>query len=345
MRMQRGMRAIVAVAAMTTGFVGGAHAQMSKEQQQQAWDDIGRAAVKGPAEVPLKDQAVLHLPAGEVFVPQPQADRLRNLEGNPGSDPQMLGIIMSRDPKASWFMPVRYESAGYIKDDDAKSWDSEKMLQEFREGTAEENKERAKMGVPGMEILGWVQQPTYDAARQRLVWSMNSRDIGAKDDEPQGINYNTYALGREGYISIDMVGTYNDLATLKPIAEQQLAALQFNDGKRYVDFDQKTDHVAEYGLAALVVGVAAHKLGFIAIAGVFLAKFAKLIFIGLAVLGGGVAKMFGRKPKPGAAASRPLDAPAFVNTVTQPQPVGPTPNVVDVELADAPTKNDPHGAA
>ncbi len=342
MRMQRGTRAIVAVVAMAAGFVGGAHAQMTKEQQQRAWDDIGRVAVTGPAIVPLKDQAVLKLPAGEVFVPQPQADLLRNLEGNPGTDPQMLGVIMSRDPKASWFMSVRYESAGYIKDDDAKSWDADKMLQEFREGTAQENKERAKMGVPGMEILGWVQPPTYDAARQRLVWSMNSRDIGAKDDEPQGVNYNTYALGREGYMSLNMVGAYSDLATLKPIAEQQLAALQFNDGKRYVDFDQKKDHVAEYGLAALVVGVAAHKLGFIAIAGVFLAKFAKLIFVGLAVLGGGFAKMFGRKPR--SAASRPLDAPAFVNTQPQPQPVGPTPNVVDVELADAPTRNDPHGA-
>ena len=161
------------------------------------------------------------------------------------------------------------------------------MLQDFREGTAEENKEREKMGVPGMEILGWVQAPVYDAARQRLVWSMKSQDIGAKPDEPLGVNYNTYALGRDGYFSLDMVGNLDDLATLKPIAEQQLAALDYNAGKRYADFDNKTDHVAEYGLAALVVGVAAHKLGFIALAGVFLAKFAKLIFIALAVFGVG----------------------------------------------------------
>ena len=341
--MRKASKMKVAAIAVALGWLlsGVAHAAPSEAEQRQVWDDVAQAARKGPVDVPLADEAVLHVPDGEVFVPQPQADLLRNLEGNPGTDPQMLGVIMSRDPKASWFMSVRYESAGYIKDDDARSWDADKMLQEFREGTAQENKERAKMGVPGMEILGWVQPPTYDPARQRLVWSMNSRDIGAKDDEPQGVNYNTYALGREGYMSLNMVGAYSDLATLKPIAEQQLAALQFNDGKRYVDFDQKKDHVAEYGLAALVVGVAAHKLGFVAIAGVFLAKFAKLIFVGLAVLGGGFAKMFGRKPR--SAASRPLDAPAFVNTQPQPQPVGPTPNVVDVELADAPTRNDPHG--
>ena len=342
MRGMRGMRAVAVVAAWA-GFVGVVHAAPSPEEQQKVWDDVGRVALKGPVDVPLKDQAVLHLPAGEVFVPQPQADRLRNLMGNPGSDPEMQGIIMSRDPKSSWFMPVRFEPAGYIKDDDAKSWDADKMLQDFRDGTAEENKEREKMGVPGMEILGWVEPPRYDATRQRLVWSMKSRDIGAKADEPMGVNYNTYALGRDGYFSLDMVGNLDDLATLKPIAEQQLAALDYNAGKRYADFDGKTDHVAEYGLAALVVGVAAHKLGFIALAGVFLAKFAKLIFIALAVFGGSVARFFTRKPK-AAVASPVASTPAFANTVTEPPAGPPAPHVVDVELGDAPPKSGPHGA-
>ena len=335
MRALRGMRTIVALAAMGAGFVGVAHAQMSKQEQQAVWDDVGRVALKGPVDVPLKDQAVLHLPAGEVFVPQPQADRLRNLMGNPGNDPEMQGIIMSRDPKASWFMPVRFEPSGYIRDDDAKTWDSDKMLQDFRDGTAQENKERVKMGVPGMEILGWAQVPTYDAAQQRLVWSMKTRDIGAKDDAPQGVNYNTYALGRVGYISMDMVGNLADLATLRPIAEQQLAALEFQPGKRYADFDAAKDQVAKYGLIALVVGVAAQKLGSGTIAGAFFARYVVVLaFIGLAVLCGAIAMFYLRKPK----------APAFVDTTTEPQPASPAPRVVDVELGDPPSKPDPRGA-
>ena len=76
-----------------------------------------------------------------------------------------------------------------------------------------------------------------------------------------------------------------------------LGALNFNDGKRYADFNAKTDHVAEYGLAALVVGVAAKKLGLLAVGLAFFAKFAKLGLLLLA--GGGAAIMkFFRRAKP-----------------------------------------------
>ena len=310
-----------AMVALAMGLVlaGAAHAVPSEAEQRQVWDDVAQAAKKGPVDVPLSDEAVLHVPDGEVFVPQPQADHLLNLFGNPGNNPEMPGLILPRDPKSNWFMPVRFHKVGYIKDDDAKTWDVEEMLKGFKEGTEEQNKEREKLGEPGLEIVGWSEVPRYDGAKQRLVWAMTSREIGAKPEDPLNVNYNTYALGRDGYFSLNMVTSMADLPALKPVAEQQLAALEYNTGKRYADFDAKNDHVAEYGLAALVVGVAAHKLGFLALAGVFLAKFAKLIFIGLAVFGGGVMKFFGRKPKPAPAAPalRSAAAPAFVNTVAE----------------------------
>ena len=86
-------------------------------------------------------------------------------------------------------------------------------------------------------------------------------------------------------------------------AHALLGALEYKEGKRYADFDANTDHVAEYGLAALVVGVAAKKLGFIALAVAFFAKFAKVILLGVAVLGAAFVKFFGkRKPKVAATA-------------------------------------------
>jgi uncharacterized membrane-anchored protein len=310
-----------AMVAVATGLAlaGAANARPSEAEQRQVWDDVAQAAKKGPVDVPLEDEAVLHVPDGEVFVPQPQADRLLNMFGNPGSNPEMPGLILPRDPKSNWFMPVRFHKVGYIKDDDAKTWDVAEMLKGFKDGTEEQNKEREKLGEPGLEIVGWSEVPRYDAAKQRLVWAMTSREIGAKPDEPLNVNYNTYALGRDGYFSLNMVTSMADLPALKPVAEQQLAALEYNTGKRYADFDSKTDHVAEYGLAALVVGVAAHKLGFIALALAFLAKFAKLIFIGLAVFGGGVMKFFGRKPKPVPAAPdlRRAAPPAVANTAAE----------------------------
>lgn len=116
---------------------------------------------------------------------------------------------------------------------------------------------RKERGIPEFEVIGWVEKPTYEAASHRLVWSANTRDKGASSDAEQGVNYNTYALGREGYISMNLVTGMSTVEAEKPIAKQLLAALEFNDGKRYSDFNASTDKVAEYGLAALVGGFAA----------------------------------------------------------------------------------------
>ena len=144
-----------------------------------------------------------------------------------------------------------------------------------------------------MDVVGWVEKPQYDAGNQRLVWSLETRSRGVKDDS--GVNYNTLVLGREGYMSMNMVTDRAAIEALKPTAHQMLAALAFDGGKRYADFDSKTDKIAEYGLAALVAGVAAKKLGLLAVIGVFIAKFAKVL-IAAAVIGGGtVLKLFRRK--------------------------------------------------
>jgi uncharacterized membrane-anchored protein len=196
-----------------------------------------------------------------------------------------------------------------------------------------------------MEIVGWSEVPRYDARRQRLVWAMTSREVGAKPDDVLNVNYNTYALGRDGYFSMNMVTTLPELPALKPVAEEQLAALDYNAGKHYADFDAKTDHVAEYGLAALVVGVAAHKLGFIALALAFLAKFAKVIIIALAVFGGGVMKYFKKAPKAVPAAAGAPAVPAFVNTVAESPVAQAGSPAVDLELGDGPAKpTSTHGA-
>jgi uncharacterized membrane-anchored protein len=86
-----------------------------------------------------------------------------------------------------------------------------------------------------------------------------------------------------------------DIERDKPVAHALLAALNFNDGKRYADFNASTDKVAEYGLAALVAGVAAKKLGLLAAAGVFLLKFWKVGLLILAGVGALAAKWMGRK--------------------------------------------------
>ncbi|NRF65952.1 DUF2167 domain-containing protein [Aquincola sp. S2] len=280
-------------------------------QAAEAQADARQAAKPGPTDIPLADQAVLHLPAGHVFIPQPQAGKLLNAMGNPGQDPRLHGLIFPSS-EAQWFMTVRYEASGHVKDDDARDWNADDLLKSYREGTEAANEERQKMGVTPMEIIGWAEKPAYDAGTHRLVWAMSSRDKGAPADAPQGVNFNTYALGREGYFSLNLVTDLKDLAAHKPAAQALLGALEFNAGRRYADFNEKTDHVAEYGLAALVVGVAAKKLGFFALALAFIAKFAKVFLIGAALVGGAVFKFLRRSgsagrlsPPRGAAAEPP----------------------------------------
>lgn len=288
--------AAIALLALTSAL--GAQA-ITAEDAKQVQADAQRAAQPGPVDLPLASQAVLHLPAGMLFVPQPQAGKLLNAMGNPGQDPRLQGLVFPKGD-GDWFMTVRYEASGYVKDDDAKDWNADDLLKSYKEGTEAANDERVKMGVKPIELLGWAEKPAYDSASHRLVWAMNSREKGAAADAPQGVNYNTYALGREGYFSLNLVTAMADLAKDKPQAHTVLAALDYEAGKRYADFDAKTDHVAEYGLAALVVGAAAKKLGFLAVALAFFAKFAKVILLGLAVLGAGATKFFKRKPKPSA---------------------------------------------
>src|SRR5262249_4001286 len=108
---------------------------------------------------------------------------------------------------------------------------------------------------------------------------------------------NTFALGRDGYFSLNLLTDSTRIATDKGAAHELLAKLSYQSGKRYEDFSASTDRIAEYGLLALVGGVAAKKLGLFAVALAFVLQSAKLTFLGRAGVGAGVMKFFRRKPR------------------------------------------------
>lgn len=272
MALALGAAAITAAAQSTEGD----HAALKAE--------VARVQQVGPVDVALRDQAKLKLPDGAMFVPQPTADKVLKAMGNRG-DPRVIGLIFPTKPGQDWTMVAEYEPSGYIKDDDARDWNADDLLKSLKEGTAAANEERKKAGFSALEVTGWAEKPAYDAATHRLVWAATAVHPGAPADEAAVVNYNTYALGRQGYISINLLTDTKALASDKAYARDMLGRLEFVDGKRYADFDSKTDHVAEYGLAALVAGVAAKKLGLLAIIGVTLAKFWKIGLIALAGIG------------------------------------------------------------
>src|SRR5919197_1300781 len=267
----------------------------ARVELQAAVQAANKAMVPGPSDIKLVDQAVLRLPKDLIYIPTAESARLLTAMGNRTGE-GLLGLVVSPAPGADWMVVMRFVKSGYIKDDDAKDWKVDELLANLKEGTDESNKARRSRGIAEVEIVGWVEAPKYDAATHRLVWSLEAKDKGAPANAERGVNYNTYALGRDGYISMNLVTGMKQIQAERSIAHALLAALQYNDGKRYGDFNSATDHVAEYGLAALVGGIAAKKLGLFALIFAFIAKFAKVIGIAVIALVGALAKFFkGRK--------------------------------------------------
>ncbi len=248
----------------------------------------------GPKTIALADQGSIKLPAGYVYLNEQDAGALLTYWGNPGPH-KLLGMVLSEDDKSNWAVSLRFRKEGYVKDEDAKTWNADELFSSVKEGTEASNTERKKMGGGELHILDWVQKPTYEQATHRLAWGMRAESIdGAQREET--VNYHTYVLGREGFIEMNLMTDPKALAGLKPRADELLGVTSFNDGKRYEDFSAATDHVAEYGLAALIGGgLIAKKLGLLATVGLLFAKFWKVALIGFAVFGGGIAKLFGRK--------------------------------------------------
>ncbi|WP_374246023.1 DUF2167 domain-containing protein [Zoogloea sp.] len=252
-----------------------------------------QAAVQmGPRDIELGDQGVLKLPEGFGFIPRDEAQALMAAQGNRSSGKGFHGLVVS--PDLAGFVAVEFNPAGYVKDEDARDWNADQLLKNLKDGTEAANAERRAQGLPEVSVVGWVEVPSYDPATHRLVWS-----VAARAKTPQaggdGVNYNTYVLGREGYFSLNLVTSMDRVELEKPATRELLAALSFHEGKRYADFNAATDRMAEYGLAALVGGMAAKKLGLFASLGLFVAKFWKVGLLAMVGLGAGATRMLGRK--------------------------------------------------
>ena len=249
----------------------------------------------GPGEAKLGDQALLKLPNGYRFLGAQDTQRLLKQMGNFPSGSE-LGLITPTDEGEPWFMVVRYVDAGYVKDDEAANWDADALMASIKEGTDEDNKTRQAQGFPPLIIRGWEEKPHYDKAANKVVWA-----ISAQERDSVGVNYNTLALGRQGYLSMNMVGSLEELPTLKPHVSLLLSNVEFIEGKRYADFDSTTDKVAAVGLSALIAG-AAIKSGLFAKLWGFIIPLMiagkKLLMLLMIALGGLAAKYLKKKPQP-----------------------------------------------
>ncbi len=292
---------LVAILVLIVGGSSGTRAQDAQNtatpttasEIEQTFAAALKAATNGPAEVALRDLATLRLPDPYSFIPVNEAAAFMRALGNT-TDQGFVGLLIPKQQDQFWFVTINYTDSGHVRDEEARTWDADELLQSIKDGTEASNKERAQRGIAALDVVGWVEKPAYDATTHRLVWSILAKERG---NEAAGatINYNTYALGRQGYFELNLVTAEAYIAEDKKHAGTLLSALAYKPGQGYADFDESTDRVAEFGLAALIGGVAAKKLGLFAVIGVAIAKFWKVGLIAIALFGGGLAKLLRRK--------------------------------------------------
>ena len=214
--------------------------------------------------------------------------------GNPPGQ-KTLGMIVpaatSLLTAAGWGVVVTYDADGHVKDDDADAIKYDELLKEMQESTEAGNEERKKAGYPAMTLVGWAEKPSYDKASHKLYWA---KELKTGTDQGSGLNYNIRVLGREGVLVLNAIASMDQLAKIRTEMKQVTAFSDFTPGNRYADFNSATDKTAEYGIAAMVAGGVAAKLGLFGKLFAFLLMFKKFVILGLGALVYGLAKFFGR---------------------------------------------------
>jgi uncharacterized membrane-anchored protein len=251
-------------------------------------------------EVVLKNGlATLKIPEGLRFLNGHDAGIvLVKLWGNPPmADP--LGLLMPANAgplsAESWAAIITYEEEGYVKDKDAEKIDYTELLKQMQKDTRDANKEREKQGYPTVELVGWAAPPRYDKAVHKLYWA---KELKFSAERENTLNYNIRILGRRGVLVLNAVAAMSQLPEIERSAPKILAALDFNPGNRYADFSEASgDKVASYGIAALVAGGVAAKLGLFKGLWVLLLGAKKFVIIGFLALAAWFRKLFG-KAKP-----------------------------------------------
>jgi uncharacterized membrane-anchored protein len=280
--------------------------------ERKAYDSIEASMRYQTGEVKLSNGiAKLNVPAGFKFLNEEQSRYvLTELWGNPPSN-NVLGMIFPEwggpSIDTSYAFVVTYQAIGYVKDGDADDINYDDLLKDIQKGEIAENKERAKMGYPPVNTMGWAQKPYYDKTNKILHWAFKLQ-FGGHD--VQTLNYDVRILGRKGILSMNAVANMSELSIVKQDIDKVLHIASFTDGNSYKDFDSNVDEVAAWTIGGLVAGKVLAKAGILAV----ILKFGKFILIGIAALGGLIFKFFKRKKNQDELAYQPPPADQLPNS-------------------------------
>ncbi len=278
---------------LALGCMTGAHAQPAGEDKPDSSEQLEASLKMQSGKINLPGgKATLNLPDTFRYLNPQDAERLL-VEGwgNPPGN-ESLGMIVPASgvmSKEGWGVIITYEGDGHVKDSDADTIKYDELLKEMQASVTEQNSERKAQGYAAMSLVGWAEKPSYEKATHKMFWA---KELAVAGETEHSLNYNIRVLGREGVLVLNAVANMDQIATIRQEMRKVTAFSDFTPGNRYADYNPSTDKAAEYGLAALVAGGVAGKLGLFGKLFALLLAFKKLIIVGVLAAGGAIVSFF-----------------------------------------------------
>ena len=234
--------------------------------------------VHGPAKADVGGNAEIMIPSGFIFTGKKGTVHLMQAMGNLTNDAEEGFLapadVFEKGAKNPWFVVFEFNDMGYVKDEEKKSIDKDKILSGMKDGVNSGNEERVKRGLPKMELVGWAVEPHYDEATHNLEWGI----LLKTEKGGEVVNYDVRLLGRKGVMQCTLVLDPGQLDRTLPKFRSTLAQFAYKTGEKYAEY-REGYKLAKIGLTALIgggVAVAAWKLGFFK----YFGKFILLIVVG-----------------------------------------------------------------
>ncbi len=229
--------------------------------------------------------ATLKLPAGFRYLPPAETERLL-VEGwgNPPGSNTLGMIVPASNPlsKDGWGVIITYEDTGHVTDSNANKIDYDKLLSEIQTDLQETNMQRKRLGFPQSSVVDWAEPPQYDRATNRFYWA---KEVRFGTSTGNMLNYNLRILGRKGVLVLNAVAEMTQLKQVKAEMKQIAEFTSFTPGNTYADFNIKTDKIADFGLATLIVGNVTNKTGMVEKLLAVVLLFKHFIILGLLAIG------------------------------------------------------------